>query len=332
MTLKVSSKPLRTSELKKCKGSIVCVALIGALLSTLALTELLSAKGAQATSNPKIYIGILDDARVEMANWEPGVAHNRIIRPAFEKVGSAWRDVDYSPIPGQMTWTVAFDGRSLGQVKSHAAPEGSTPRYSEGFLTLVQLITTPRAAIPIVGRPSQKFAGLMAMGPGKTRRPLVVVSKPYFRDRDGWKPATRLPERVAMLVRAAFRRDFPHVNRCKDEKILQHDWRFPDSSLELIDPYESNKGSFLVETSLDAGDCGYVDDPNDPLSNPWYFVSAKGNARRFGSFLTLLDAGDYDNGGRSELIFMLSQPEDTDGFILYDADLRKQASLTWSYH
>jgi hypothetical protein len=306
--------------------------LIGTLLSTLALSKLLSVKGAQAASTSKIYIGILDDARIEMANWKPRVAHNRIIRPAFEKVGSEWRDIGYSSIPRQMTWTVAFDGRSLGEVKSHAAPEGSTPRHSEGFLTVVQLITTSRAAIPIVGRPSQRFAGLMVMGPGKMRRPLVVVSRPYFRDPDGWKPAARLPESVATQVRAAFRRDFPRVNRCKQEEVVKHDWRFPDSSLGLINPYESNKGSFLVETSLDAGDCGWVDDPNDPLSNPWYFVTANGNARRFGSFLTLLDAGDYDNCGRSELIFMLSQPEDTDGFILYDADLRKQASLTWSYH
>jgi hypothetical protein len=48
--------------------------------------------------------------------------------------------------------------------------------------------------------------------------------------------------------------------------------------------------------------------------------------------MSLLDAGDYDDDGRSELIFFLSQPEQTDGFILFDADLRKQASLLWTYH
>ena len=48
--------------------------------------------------------------------------------------------------------------------------------------------------------------------------------------------------------------------------------------------------------------------------------------------MSLLDSGDYDNNGRSELIFLLNEPEDTDGFILFDADLRKQADLFWTYH
>jgi hypothetical protein len=307
-------------------------AVIGALLSTLVLSGLASAQGTRITGAKKIYLGILDDAREEMANWEPGVAKERVIRPAFEKFGSAWRNIDYSSMPRQMTWTVAFDGRDLGQVKSQAVAEDGTSSASERFLTLVQKITTPFPDIPVIGASSQEFAGLMAIGPGKIRRPLVVVSKPYFRDPDSWKRLPTLPNRIAKLVRAAFRRDFPHVDRCKDEEVVQHNWEFPDSSLVLSPAYGSNKGSFLVKADLEAGDCGYVDDPDDPLSGPWYFVSAQGSARRIGSFMTLLDAGDYDNTRRSEVIFMLSQPEDTDGLILYDANLRKRASLTWTYH
>jgi hypothetical protein len=75
-----------------------------------------------------------------------------------------------------------------------------------------------------------------------------------------------------------------------------------------------------------------VDDPGDPLSEPWFFVSPNGTVRRIGSFMSLLDAGDYDNDGKSELVFFLSQGEDTDGFVLFDASLQKQASLTWHYH
>jgi hypothetical protein len=36
--------------------------------------------------------------------------------------------------------------------------------------------------------------------------------------------------------------------------------------------------------------------------------------------------------GRSELIFGVNQPEDCDGFVLYDANLNKRAGFMWSYN
>jgi hypothetical protein len=161
---------------------------------------------------------------------------------------------------------------------------------------------------------------------------LVVVSKPYTSDPDGWKRLSQPPEAIASLLREAFRKDFPHANRCKEEKIVQHNWKFPDSALNFPTTYASNKDTFLVESNLSAGDCGYVDDPNDADSSPWFFVTADGHARRIGSFMSLLDAGDYGNEGGSEVIFILEQPEDTEGFVLFDADMRKAASLLWVYH
>lgn len=276
------------------------------------------------TGTDKVYIGFLDDAREEMVNWKPGVAKGRIIRLAFEKTASGWKVADSLHPPARMEWTIAFDGRSLGRVESQQDPkQGLTP---------VQTILTRVAEIPTIGAPSQEFAGLMADGPGRVRRPLVAVSKPYFRDPDAWKRSTKLPIEIAALVRKSFRHDYPRVSRCKDEEVVEKDWKFPDSALELPVAYASNKRSFLVKAQLAAGECGYVDNPDDPLSDPWFFVSADGTVRRIGSFMSLLDAGDYDNDGRSELIFFLTQPEDTDGFLLFDSSLQKQASFIWSYH
>lgn len=84
--------------------------------------------------------------------------------------------------------------------------------------------------------------------------------------------------------------------------------------------------------SLNAGDCGWVDQEDDPLSEPWFFVSENGTVRRIGSFMSLLDAGDYDNDGKSEVVFSLSQGENTDGFVLFDASFEKKTSLLWHYH
>lgn len=54
--------------------------------------------------------------------------------------------------------------------------------------------------------------------------------------------------------------------------------------------------------------------------------------RRVVGFLELLDAGDYDDDGKSKVIFFLTQPEDTDGYVLFYDDFKKQVENTWTYH
>jgi hypothetical protein len=293
------------------------------LLSILLLEVFLWAQGLPVKPSGKLYLGFLDDAREEMANWKPGIASQRVVRPAFERTAAGWKQVDLSSLPPRMTWTIAFDGRNLGQVESQADPNGG--------LTPFQTILTSAAAVPSVGSPSMHFAGVLTNPATKFRRPLVIISKPYFHDPDGWK-RTKLDAGIAALVRKAFRRDYPRVDRCKDEQIAEKNWKFPDSALTFAVAYASNKHSFLVEANLNAGECGYVDDPNDPLSGPWFFVSPDGSVRRIGSFMELLDAGDYDNDGHSEVVFFLSQGENTDGFVLFDSTFGKPATFTWSYH
>lgn len=293
------------------------------LICTLLLEGTLGAQTLPLKPRDTVYLGFLDDAREEMVNWKPGVASKRVIRPAFERTASGWKEFDLLSMPLRLKWTIAFDGRNLGQVESQGN-EG-------GGLTVFQTILTPAVAVPSIGSPSGQFAGLLQAGETKLRRPLVAVSKPYFRDPDGWKRA-RLPDEAGVLVRKAFRREYPHVFRCKDEEIAERNWSFPDSALTFPVVYGSNKGSFLVEASLKAGECGYVDDPDDPTSEPWFFVSHDRAVRRIGSFMTLLDAGDYDDDGQSEVVFFLSQGENTDGFVLYDATFAKPITLTWHYH
>jgi len=219
--------------------SLVCVMLLGIALS---------AQTSSDNTNGRVYIGVLDDAREEMIDWKAGVAQQRIIRPAFEKAAMGWKQVDTASLPAHMKWTIAFDGKNLGEVETQAGSE-------EGF-TLVQHILTPASSVPTVGSPSQQFAGLMAVGPTKVRRPLIAVSKPNFQDPDGWK-TTKLPDEIAGSVRAAFRREYPHVDRCKDEQAVERNWKFPDSALSFPIAYASKKHSFIVKASLNAGDCGW---------------------------------------------------------------------------
>lgn len=99
----------------------------------------ISAQTPSGPSSDKTYVGILDDAREEMVNWKPGVARERVVRPAFEKTATGWKVVD--SFPARMSWTVAFDGKNLGSVDTQ-------PGSDESF-TLVQKIVTPASSVPV---------------------------------------------------------------------------------------------------------------------------------------------------------------------------------------
>jgi hypothetical protein len=47
--------------------------------------------------------------------------------------------------------------------------------------------------------------------------------------------------------------------------------------------------------------------------------------------MDLLDAGDYDGDGRSEVLFW-SSGEDVDGYVLMYDGFTKSAEFKWSYH
>lgn len=54
-------------------------------------------------------------------------------------------------------------------------------------------------------------------------------------------------------------------------------------------------------------------------------------ARFIARGLTLIDAGDYDGDGASELVFWYSG-YNSDGYVLLRADLRRRVEYLWSYH
>jgi hypothetical protein len=271
----------------------------------------------------EIYVGILEDNHDELAGWQPGPSRTRLIRPAFGKSGEGW--VEISRLDHELTWTIAFDGRNLGDVRSRPDPMVQSNANGNAH----SLLTTADG-VPTIGKPSDEFAGLGAIGGTKVRRPLVVVSEPNYADPDEWKRKTPSKE-LAVLVRRAYRHDFPHVYKCDEEHFSEGDWLFPDSDLRLTSTYGSNKGSFLVEIQLWKPNC-YIDKTDDPWANQWFFVGSDKSVRRIGGFLKLLDAGDYDGDGRSEFIFLLSQPEDTDGYVLYTADFEQEVTVSWTYH
>ena len=321
-------------KMTRCRRRSIATALVSFLLMVLSTSGAVKLPQSSAMVGT-VYVGILDDAREHAWHGKVDGDGLRLVMPAFEKTGTEWQGVSsFSPL--EMKWTISFDGKNLGAIETRANTKGgSADQLSSPESRAKQTIVTRAASVPVVGKPSRAFVGASFLVGLKTvHRPLIAVSKPYYRDPDGWKRA-QVPEKIAALVRTGFRGQYPHVDRCEHEAIAEHDWKYPDSALTLPAAYASNKNFFLVAVRLKAGDCGWggrPDDPVDPWVLQWFLVGAGGSVRRVGGFEELLDAGDYDNDGRSEIIFFSTRSERSDAYdLLYGDNLEKRATLVIGY-
>jgi hypothetical protein len=266
------------------------------------------AKPPEHNSEP-VFVGLIEDDRRELAkksDSEPAV--NRVVMPAFVKSGSEWKTIP--ELKKQIKWTVAFDGRSLGEVESrpdsaHDVIVQPNPVERSKYVYSVHAILTPPVKIPTVGQPGGKFDGVFG---GKVRRPLVVVSQPNVHDPDRWK-RVMLPTELMQPLRASFRNTYSHIRKCdKEGEPRQEDWVVPDDEINVVGSYGSMKGSFLAEMQLKHHECVFNKTGKEFVSlarTQWFYVDPEHVAHSLGIDLQLVDAGDYDGDGNSEVIFFL---------------------------
>lgn len=289
----------------------------------------------RAYNEDSLYIGVIEDDRRQLDRLgpkDPTPVTGRTITPLFEKDRSGWESV--RDLDQKITWTVAFDGKDLGTVASEPIPK-ATLRSARGPAN-IHSILTQADRIPVVGKPDGRFAG----SSGKfVRRPLVVVSQPNFRDPDEWKPRA-IPDRVIEEVRSAFHRTFLHIRQCDASgEALKSDWSMPDSEIVVSRSYGSAGHEFVVETHILHNKCLFNVDGDDFQSmggNQVFFVPPDQKAVFLGLQWELLDAGDYDGDGKSEVIFEVAEGKDidieTEGYVLFYDDFRRNVRFVWENH
>jgi len=284
--------------------------------------------------NKAVYVGLIEDDRHQLANLGPrdfGLVKNRTITPAFVKDASGWKPV--KQLNQRVTWTVAFDGKKLGVVVSEPVSGSDTSEKAPGPSD-THSILTPTDKIPEVGKPNGKFNGNFETA---VRRPLVVVSEPNFTDPDGWR-REGVPDQVAGPVRSSFRGVFQHVRQCDPSgEPLETDWYLSDSEIVVSKAYVSNKGSFIVETQLKHNHCVFNLDGSRLQSlegDQWFYVAPDRQVTHLGDDWQLVDAGDYDSDRKSEVIFYVAEGRqdfvETEGYILFYDDFRRNVRFTWS--
>lgn len=278
------------------------------------------------TEGPTVILGIVEDSPGHYSE-DPNYSTVRVV---FYRQGKTWNAFpSYCPdqkclgyiaskYPLEVDWTIAFDGRELGHVTSRA------PRSFEFYSTIGQQIleVTP----PHVGKRSPEFGGFTE---SPVYRPLIAVSQPNYRDPEAWKP-TNLSNRTIFGLRQQFRKRHPKVTNCSKNNIEKAlPWSYSDGNISVVKGYASNLGWIVAELQLSEYEC---DGPADEAFSPqWFVVSPEQKVRALDSNMWLVDAGDYDNDGKSELVFSIDD-YNRGGYKLFYDNFTQKAVFEFSYH
>ena len=247
------------------------------------------------------------------------------VRALFARSGSSWislvdREIAAGYDMGQMEWTVTFDGRTLGTVRTvdPGVPDDRSFRYDRDY----RLAIIDDQPLPTIANRREEFGGWCDT---PDVRPLVVNAQSRSADPDQWKPFA-IGNGYRELLLDRFLQAFDEPIECSN---LPAGYEFSARDLVIHKSYRDAAGRLLVALRLlpngDRCDAGW------DLVSPVAWFSIAETVRHVGNDLTLIDAGDYDNDGESEILFWYAGYNQDGYIILYDG-LRWQSNYHWGYH
>jgi hypothetical protein len=312
----------------------LCILIQVSLCCFLFASEFQAAAQQATTANLRqanVILGVLEDTPSENS----GESDIRAVRAVFEKTGGDWRpfptktksyhDLQSLPMsyPKEVTWIIAFDGRDLGRVTSQTPPHFSY--YADIGIEYI----TSHGQVPTVGKKSADYAGFFSDTP--VYRPLVAVSQPNFADPEQWKRAQLSPALVA-AARQQFRSRFPKATNCKNpEENVPRPWKYRDEDIQVIKAYSSKDDWSLIELSLTGYACDGPLGYGDEFDGQWYVIEPSGVVRFLGTDMWLVDAGDYDNDKKSEVLFSI-KGYNKGGYRLFYQNFTRSAEFIFYYH
>jgi hypothetical protein len=235
----------------------------------------------------------------------------------------AWQGVPLATA----TWTVLSEGRSLGSVATADPGFQTDLAWTFPRDRLLQVQAFRGQPIPTTANKDGLFGGWCTV---PSSRPLVVVSRPNTREPDGWK--TSGPD-GSLRVRLfdEFRSHAGPASVCPVAPDKRVPLVYGAKDLNYARSYQDRAGRQIVLLSLDARR-NKCDGPPDPAWSTQAYLVQEGEAVQYlGNDLTLVDAGDYDADGASELLFWHGSYNE-DGYMLVYDGLRKHVDYYWHYH
>lgn len=226
-------------------------------------------------------------------------------------------------IQSKMSWSVAFDGRKLGTIQT--TDPGFTTPYSWTYTRDRLLNVQSSDLAPSVANKSGLFSGWCQK---PAVRPLIVVSGGQVDDPETWRPTTVSVDDLARLF-DDFRRNAGVAYICANLLESGVPFEYGLQDLEAVKGYKNNSDRRLITMRLKKG--SNCDGPIDKSWDRHSFLTTKSSIAYLGVGLELVDAGDYDGDGASELIFWFSG-YNHDGYMLYSKDSPGLIPFTWKYH
>jgi hypothetical protein len=279
-------------------------------------------------SSDDVLLGSLEDVPGVYA----GESNSNKVRVLFAHKSSGWMAFKSdcadsqcltavtSEYPKEVTWFVGLDRHQLGQVIARTPAAFS-------FYGHIGLQDIVGGKAPIVGKPSYEFSGFVGR---EVRRPLVTVSKPYFQDPALWKriKATSEQRKRGMQL---LREKEPQL--CKEgpsdnEPLVPLKYGAKDLGLRL---HRSKSGWEVMTINVEGAYYCQGGAGDGSFDVQTFAIDPTGKAQFLGAGLTLLDAGDYDHDGHSEIIFLLSL-YNRGGYVLFSDSLTELARFEFSYH
>ena len=129
----------------------------------------------------------------------------------------------------------------------------------------------------------------------------------------------------------AFRKKFPKLCReAKSETGPLEAFEYKDDDVSVQKAYSSNAGWVVARLHLEAIDCSDVE-AGFEIDDPWFVLNPDNSVSYLDSGMWLVDAGDYDNEGKSKLVFSIDR-YDRGGYELFYDDFRKHVTFEFGYH
>jgi len=290
------------------------------MMMTAVLVALLLGLGQPQAATGTVVLGVLEQPQCKE---DPAIA----VRAMFVKRERDWVAITSQAesqgvaVPG--AWIVGLDGRTLGGVTTF--DPGFQTEYAWTFPRDRLLLLKPNQSVPNVANTQKRFAGWCDAPSG---RPLVVVSRGVVRDPNRWKPYQPADALRAVLFES-FKAHAGPASTCSVDSETPIPLAYTIQGLVFSPSYQDRAGRQLVTLGLDPrrNNC---DGPADSAWATHSFVLGN-EVLYLGQDLALVEAGDFDSDGTSELLFWYSGYNE-DGYTLFYDGFRKHVDYHWTYH